>query len=95
MSQFTYWSCALHTELWLKLYGLGLEQFRIAIKMAFSGPKRIDTQITHNFSLLLWHHCFTWDIAFIQTEYFEAAAGGCMSLAIWNAFTYLTCLEGY
>lgn len=89
MSQFTYWSCALHTKPWLKLYGLGLEPFRLAIKMALSGHKRIHAQITHNFSLLLWHHRLTWDIAFLQMEYFEAAAGGCMSLPIWIAFTYM------
>lgn len=94
MSQFTYWSCAVHTKHWPKLYGLGLEHFRLAIKMSPSGQNRIPAEIIHNFPLL-WHHCLTWDIAFLQMEYSEAAATKCMSSAIWIPFAYLTRLEGY
>lgn len=65
------------------------------MKMSLSGVNRIPAQIIHNFPLFLWHHCLTWDIVFLQMEYFEAAARECMALAIWIPFAYLTCLEDY
>lgn len=73
MSQFMcYMLCTQSNK--LKLYGLGLEPFRLAIKMSLSGHKRSHAQIIHNFPLS-WHHCLTWDIAFLQMDVLRQLLG--------------------